>query len=115
MSSYALVAILAERVNKSLDNYVQHSQMSQEDIEWVGAYMRDMLREMRNELYELEELTTDDELEMKDDERKESIQMLEQDIRGSYEMGMTFLEQINELLILSRQQKVNEEYLKKLL
>jgi len=115
MSSYALVAILVERVNETLDNYVQQTALTQEEIEWLSSYLRDLIREIRSDLRELEDLTTGNELEMKDAERRETIHMVEQDIRAGYENGMTFLEQMNELLIMSKQQKANVEFLKKLL
>lgn len=115
MSSYALAAVLAQRVNECLDNYVRQNVFTEEYIEWLGNFLHDIVRQVRDDLHELEDLTTDKVTDMKDDERRLAIKMAAWDIRDTYENGMTFLEQLNEMFHMAKQQKINEKYLKKLL
>ncbi|HVU56058.1 MAG TPA: hypothetical protein VHD83_13430 [Puia sp.] len=115
MASYALVAVLVEKVNEKLDSYINDLAFTEEELQWLGAYLGEMIRDIREELRELEALTTDDVLTMRDEERYDEIRVTEQHIRSRYEDGVLFLQQMDELLGMARQQKVNEEYLKKLL
>jgi len=114
LSSHALAQALINQVLRTMKNYGKDPEFTEEDIRWLSAYMTGILKDLRYELEELDLLASDGVLRMKDSERYEKIRAAALNIRITYEAGMAFLLQMDEVLD-AMQENANTDFVKDLL
>jgi hypothetical protein len=112
LSSHTLAATLTRQLIKTTKSFIQDAEFSEEDLRGLGSFMASILEGLRYDLEELEILTSDGILAMKDNERHDKIRATAASIRATYEAGMSFLLQLEEKLLVM-QENANDEFLKK--
>jgi len=114
LSSHALAQALINQVLRTMKNYSKDAEFTEQDIRWLSAYMIGILKDLRYELEELDLLASDGVVRMKDNERYEKIRAAALNIRITYDAGMAFLLQMDEVLV-AMQEKANTDFVKDLL
>lgn len=111
MSSRALAGALIKQITQAVENYTQSSDSTNDNLQWIKTYAIQLGTDLVDDLVELNALTLNDNLVMKDAERYRRIRSVAAHIRAVYEVGMSFLLHIEEVLIV-RQERANERYLR---
>jgi hypothetical protein len=107
-----LAAALTKQLMEKVKAFIMDDYFSENDRQWFAAYMTALLGGLRDDLEELDFLTSDGIVSMKDSARYEKIRARAFNIRLTYEMGMSFLAQLDKA-ILEMQENANEQYVKK--
>jgi len=112
LSSYALATALIKKFGETAKTFLQDPGLVHDDFQWIIPYVIATLRDLRDGLEELDLLTSDGIYRMKDDERYKKIRATASSIRATYETGMSFLTQLDAILV-AMQEDANDEFIKK--
>lgn len=108
----ALASALTKQAVETIRNYFQHPELTGYHLRWLRVIITPMFEGLRNDLDELDLLTSDGIVTMKDNERYEKIHAIASNIRATYDAGISFLLQLDDMLIL-KQEEANDEFIRR--
>jgi len=109
---YALATALIKKFGETAKVFLQDPELDHDDFQWIIPYVIATLRDLRDGLEELNLLTSDGVISMKDDERYKKIRATASGIRATYETGMSFLTQLDAILV-AMQEDANDEFIRR--
>ncbi|TKK66338.1 hypothetical protein FC093_17295 [Ilyomonas limi] len=99
-------AVLAE-YKSSYKNAQQSQMLNSNEVAYIYSVFTALLNKCANDIALLISITTDDQLQLQDDERLQRIDAIYKDIKSKYLFAKSFNNQ-SATLVLSRQQEQNE-------
>jgi len=95
------------QLNAAINKVLSNNSIQDNERTYVKAVMKSMLQKCGNDITDLTNLTTNGQLEMKEDERIKRIDAIYDDMKDKYTFVTHFKEQVN-VLMLSRQKEFND-------
>ncbi|TKK64711.1 hypothetical protein FC093_21935 [Ilyomonas limi] len=95
------------QLNAAINKVLSNNSIQDNERHYVKAVMKSMLQKCGNDITDLTNLTTNGQLEMKEDERIKRIDAIYDDMKDKYTFVTHFKEQVN-VLMLSRQKESDD-------
>jgi len=112
LSSYVLATVLIKKFGETVKIFLQAPGLADRNLQWIIPHLIATLRDLQDDLEEMNLLTSDGVISMKDDERYKKIRATASSIRATYEAGMSFLTQLDEMLV-AMQEDANDEFIRR--
>jgi len=110
-----LARAIENRLEGWRETYAHSPWLKPQEIDLISMVVTAIITTANYRLAHLEQLISDDQMEMEDGERWDAIREVEVDIRTTYEMSIRCIGATERLIEFREQQAANDAYLKSLL
>jgi hypothetical protein len=115
VTCYELTRLMIKHVEAWRDAYSRNPWLKLREINLINAEFSVIVNIVNERLTLLQELISEDKMEMEDEERWDAISEIEMDIREAYESSNQCISGVMALIRSREQQAANDAYLKSLL